>query len=67
MKNNKKKRYMKTKYRLKIALLMAAVLLPCASVLAQPHIGGSVYGGGNLGSVGTYTTSSDMKTFNLLV
>ena len=54
---------MKTKYRLKIALLMAAVLLPCASVLAQPHIGGSVYGGGNLGSVGTYTTSSDMKTF----
>ena len=54
---------MKKRYRLKIALLMAAVLLPCASVLAQPHIGGSVYGGGNLGSVGKYVTSSDMKSF----
>ena len=51
---------MKTKYRLKIALLVAAVLLPSATVMAQnnntPRIGGNVYGGGNLATVGGSVT-----------
>ncbi len=50
---------MKKRYRLKIALLVAAVLLPSATVMAQnntPQIGGNVYGGGNLATVGGSVT-----------
>ena len=54
---------MKKRYKLKIALLSAAMLLPSTTIMAQqskPLIGGNVYGGGNEADVkiNTYVNMS---------